>query len=593
MKRRCENDTPVWQTRNQMGCCLALLLILVSWRQVTSADLPATNPPVRWLSLAEVRQKWANVPLAALQTAADGGDLTAEHYLGYCYAEGFRFEQNPALGISYYERAAKAGYLPSWNNLGLLYQRGKIVKQDYARAIQDYRWAADSGMAQAQANLGFMYRDGVGVKRDPQEAMKWFLLAAAQGHGGATVEIGRLYRFGNGVQKDLGAAETWFAKAAEKGNAVAELKLALLYDQDEGMPDKAISFYKQAADDGDTDAMASLYLVYSNGRGVAVDRAEGVKWLTKAAEAGSAHAQCLLGDYHENPRWETAGGRMVLPPPNMPEAVRWYRLSADQGWAGGQYHLGLCYLAGNGVEQNEEHGLELLRQAADQNHAYAEFDLAGLYARGIGEPRNDQDRPDVLLQRVLKSDQQDDYYEIKNAYDSLVFRQEHGIGSEPDIFAAVQWYCRGAVAGMDGYSIADKIEPGPKVDPNIKSFHGDAGRKSLAISWPAISGRFRSAMSEYLKAAVSSDHSGLMLIGEKYLTGRGVPKSASKAWLWFSLASENGVSDAAPKILEAETHMTAAGLTEARQQLPDKVKDLSSAAFLLRSTPQTNFNTHQ
>ena len=37
---------------------------------------------------------------------------------------------------------------------------------------------------------------------------------------------------------------------------------------------------------------------------------------------------------------------------NMTEAVRYYRLAADQGYADAQYKLGVCYFSGDGVKKD-------------------------------------------------------------------------------------------------------------------------------------------------------------------------------------------------------------------------------------------------
>jgi uncharacterized protein len=571
------------------GCCLWLLLGLELIGNSTTAQLSVTDSPSRWLSLVEVKQKWGDVPLEAVQRAAEGGDLTAQHYLGYCYAEGFRFLQNSPLGVRYYERAGNAGYLPSLNNLGLLYQKGKGVKPDIAKAIYYYRLAANSGLAQAQANMGILYRDGTGIPQDPREAMNWFKLAAGQGHTVAMVEIGRLYRFGNGVPKDLTAAEEWFQKAVNKGDALGKLNLGLLYGEDENMPEKAFHLLQQAAETGQAEAMTSLYLAYWNGKGVTSDRAEALKWLTKAAEANDAYAQCMLGDSYENLRWDYVGGRR--PPSNMPEAIRWYRRSAEQDWAGGLLHLGLCYIAGNGVEQDEARGLELIRQAADQNHPSSMVELAKLYGRGIGEPRNDSDRAVALLERVANGngDLREDYYLIKNAYETLVFRYEYGVGTERDIIAAVQWYCRGAIAGIEGFPIEQEVEIGPARQPYLASYGSDPERSMIVVCAPDAGGnsdRFFSVLSEYLQAASSKNHVGLLQIGDLYVNGQDTPKNAIKAWLWFALASTNEVPGANVRLSNIESHMTEKELGEAKEFLPRFAQELKAIADALRRAPR-------
>ena len=48
------------------------------------------------------------------------------------------------------------------------------------------------------------------------------------------------------------------------------------------------------------------------------------------------------------------------------EAVRWYRLAADQGHAKAQYNLGVMYDNGDGVPQDYAEAVSWYRLAADQ-----------------------------------------------------------------------------------------------------------------------------------------------------------------------------------------------------------------------------------
>jgi TPR repeat protein len=65
------------------------------------------------------------------------------------------------------------------------------------------------------------------------------------------------------------------------------------------------------------------------------------------------------------------------------EAVRWYRLAADQGDAKAQYNIGGCYSKGTGVVQDDAEALRWFRLAADQGLAEAqtlvEWLEAGIY----------------------------------------------------------------------------------------------------------------------------------------------------------------------------------------------------------------------
>jgi TPR repeat protein len=83
--------------------------------------------------------------------------------------------------------------------------------------------------------------------------------------------------------------------------------------------------------------------MYDNGEGVPKDDAEAVKWYRLAADQGYALPQFNLGLMYDN-------GEGV--PKDDAEAVKWYRLAADQGYALPQFNLGLKYFNGEGVPKD-------------------------------------------------------------------------------------------------------------------------------------------------------------------------------------------------------------------------------------------------
>jgi len=83
--------------------------------------------------------------------------------------------------------------------------------------------------------------------------------------------------------------------------------------------------------------------MYGAGEGVPEDDAEAVRWYRLAADQGQAGAQNSLGFMYAN-------GQGV--PQDYAEAVRWYQLAAEQGQASAQYNLGVNYATGRGVPQD-------------------------------------------------------------------------------------------------------------------------------------------------------------------------------------------------------------------------------------------------
>ena len=79
--------------------------------------------------------------------------------------------------------------------------------------------------------------------------------------------------------------------------------------------------------------------MYRNGWGVSRDGNEAVRWYKLSAKQGYADAQFNLGViYHE--------GKAV--PQDYIEAAKWYRLAAEQGSVLAQYNLGIMHRKGQG-----------------------------------------------------------------------------------------------------------------------------------------------------------------------------------------------------------------------------------------------------
>ena len=96
---------------------------------------------------------------------------------------------------------------------------------------------------------------------------------------------------------------------------------------------------------------------------------EAVRLYRIAAEQGYADAQCNLGYCYER-------GLGVEKDPK--EAVKWYRKAAEQGFARAQYNLGLCYEYGTGVEKNPTEAVKWYRKAAEQGYERAKSALQRL-----------------------------------------------------------------------------------------------------------------------------------------------------------------------------------------------------------------------
>lgn len=58
-------------------------------------------------------------------------------------------------------------------------------------------------------------------------------------------------------------------------------------------------------------------------------------------------------------------------PEDYLEALRWYKLAADQGFASAQFKMGFMYNSGKGVKCNYPEAMRWLKLAAEQGDATA------------------------------------------------------------------------------------------------------------------------------------------------------------------------------------------------------------------------------
>jgi len=110
-----------------------------------------------------------------------------------------------------------------------------------------------------------------------------------------------LYLFGgvsSGRQVFASGRQLFVFEHPEQGNASTQYNLGWMYDNGEGVPqdyEKAVKWYRLAAEQGYSLAQLGLGVMYDNGKGVPQDYQEAVKWYRRAAEQGNAAAQYNLG----------------------------------------------------------------------------------------------------------------------------------------------------------------------------------------------------------------------------------------------------------------------------------------------------------
>lgn len=171
-------------------------------------------------------------------------------------------------------------------------------------------------------------------------------------------------------QEDISAEDLEaLKKNAEKGESAAQWLLGMHY-RNQKDNEKAVQWYRMAADQGFRPAQYSMFVAYSFGMGVKVDTKEAQAWLEKARK--NAKQDEFLEEF--------------LALAKTPEALKaTFGVVQDLAASGNSFYqmaLGIFYLDGKGCEPDPAKGVEWLKKAADGKVAFACSYLAGLYKKG-------------------------------------------------------------------------------------------------------------------------------------------------------------------------------------------------------------------
>lgn len=201
---------------------------------------------------------------------------------------------------------------------------------------------------------------------------------ATQGDPEAQCHIGICYYEGKGIEQDVQKAVEWYRKAAEQGYAEAQNRLGVRYDRGEGVEENskiANEWYLKAAKQGHAKAQFNIGWHYCIGDGIAEDLKQAAHWFSKAAEQGHAEAQFYLGLSYLAGEGVTEDSK---------QAVAWFLKSANQNYALAQYLLGRCYRDGEGIENNPVEAVFWWKKAAEQEEPNALLRLGICYMYGTG-----------------------------------------------------------------------------------------------------------------------------------------------------------------------------------------------------------------
>ena len=249
-----------------------------------------------------------------------------------------------------------------------------LNEKRYEEALKAFRRAAFKKDPLGMFHLGRCYENGWGTERDEKLAAQYYKKAADAGLAEAQIRYGVCCEEGKGVPQDLDQAERYYTLAGEQGSDDALERLDGLMKKRSGSPDPAPAAVPAAPK---APVSAALEAQYEKAYALYQKRqyAEALRLFKPGAEQGHAGSQYYVGLCFYF-------GRGVSK--DAFTAANWYRKAADQGNLSAIYNLGCCYRDGIGVARDYAEAAKLFRRAAEQGHASAQCSLGLLYEKGNG-----------------------------------------------------------------------------------------------------------------------------------------------------------------------------------------------------------------
>lgn len=301
-------------------------------------------------------------------------------------------------------------------------------RANYAQAHSFWLKGANLGDADSANKLAGLYESGQGVVQSKQEALKWEMKAAEYGSKDALYFLGVSYNWGNqqyGISADVAKAISYLEKAALLGVDNAALILGNIYlfgDSDISKDEaEALRWFRLAADSGNAEACLYVGYIYADGSQVPHDFVAALRWYKACVDHGDCteggvagvvgNVNAGIASSNIAEFYDELEDDYSLPKDNE-EALRWYRISLNNGNKAANYYIARFYENGIVVSRDLKEAFDLYQQVSDVSQS-ACMKLGEYYENGKVVSAD----ADVALHWYAQSLLQSNWYEVLN--DSL------------------------------------------------------------------------------------------------------------------------------------------------------------------------------
>ncbi|MCK4712065.1 MAG: sel1 repeat family protein [Marinosulfonomonas sp.] len=238
-----------------------------------------------------------DIDRAALQVAAESGDLEAQRKLGEALLFGVGgVEQEKDSGLRLLEQSAASGNVAAKATLGKVLLEGYYLPADHEKGAQLLQEAADAGNLQAQVTLGMALLWGSYGEADPARAHSLLDQAAGKGNIKALRVLGEQLIGGWVFEQDVISGRTMLEKAAATGDTEAKIVLGTFFMEGTRLnrdTDHALMLFEEAAQSGNGEGLERYgeILMWSQRDPVAAEN-----YLRRAGELGRGTAWVTLAE---------------------------------------------------------------------------------------------------------------------------------------------------------------------------------------------------------------------------------------------------------------------------------------------------------
>lgn len=393
-------------------------LALSSYYRSGKIPSPSNNAPQELLVLAQ------NLTLQELSA----GNCAALPGIAYMFRNNTYGMRNDELAMEWYKAGVSAGDLTSMLMLADGYSTGYRIQFDLDAAEKLWRMAAAQGSAKAMYHLGktLLKHEDAAVQ---QEGISFLTQAAKRSMASAIDLLINHYR----DAKQVDEAAHWLHYAVETDKATPKhlRYLGEMLISGKGVAadtKKALFYFREASEMGDSAAMVELGKAYKFGRGIKANPVKSYRFFRRAATDGNIAAMTQL---YEN--YKCGIGKSQ----NLPKAYFWKKNALHESLE--DFHHAIYQ---SSREILKEEIVLLLSSAQKADHYKAILLLSGWVKKEVASQENEGRETD------------------RSPMISLAIANKHGLGLKQDEAVSQRWIAlattpgKGQSSGLISYALA-------------------------------------------------------------------------------------------------------------------------------------------